>query len=55
MTARDKWVQNRKKINRLKDQLEVSRLQYLQQGAMLSGDYRLVWVLQIKINRLQNN
>lgn len=54
MTERDKWIQNSKKLHRIKDELEITRLEYLRNNAKLEGDYRLVDVLQTKINRLKN-
>lgn len=47
MTARDKWVQQQK-------QIQVIRLEKEKRQARKLKDYRLVWVLSIKINRLQN-
>lgn len=54
MTARNKWIQNSKKLHRIKDELEIARLEYHRNNAKLEGDYRLVWVLQTKIKRLKN-
>jgi hypothetical protein len=47
MTARDKWVQEQKII-------QVMRLEKEKRQARKMKDYRLVWVLETKINRLKN-
>lgn len=47
MTARDKWVKQQKNIY-------IIKLEKAQRAANKAKDYRLVWVLESKIKRLEN-